>query len=563
MAQNSDLFRGASRDRSSTLQAPVLRLPQAPTPLISSPVTGFDLDEAAARVVQQFPALPPRQARTFAQGQIDQAQRTRDAALAQAAPVLPPLPLLPEEAPLPPAPIPRRQTGGPVEAGKPYVVGEDGEEMFVPAQDGFILPNISTVQKGLTPLPPAPLAPGTSDRMSLIASGVLPTVAPVPTATLPADRPSLTALPPPPVNPVRADGRSLSRFAPQGEDSSLDRFAAARGNPVGGLPRLQRTDAAANEGASLPSVAQPPGPVDTRRNPVGALPRLQRTDAAVNERAPLPSVAQPPVPVDTRRNPVGRTMSDPARVVETALRASRGDPRTQAQLATTLQSIQEAPALRAEQLAVREQERADRAAEFRAQQEGMDRRQREQIAAVDSREAAARTEQQQERGRGREQALAEEATALQNEQLRFANMVQRGQISPSTAALFANITSSKQLRAALDQLQTEATIRQNNAGKQPMVAAPPQEVPEGMRAVPSGFNEQGQATGWKLEKIEPTETSAPKNFGTTDAPDWREKDPKTGRWRKVTFDEDGDGVPDRPAGSGGARVSRFLPARGQ
>lgn len=34
-----------------------------------------------------------------------------------------------------------RQTGGPVRAGQPYRVGEQGEEMFVPQQAGFIVPN--------------------------------------------------------------------------------------------------------------------------------------------------------------------------------------------------------------------------------------------------------------------------------------------------------------------------------------------------------------------------------------------------------------------------------------
>lgn len=36
---------------------------------------------------------------------------------------------------------PHRARGGPVKRGKPYIVGEDGAEVFVPYAPGFIIPN--------------------------------------------------------------------------------------------------------------------------------------------------------------------------------------------------------------------------------------------------------------------------------------------------------------------------------------------------------------------------------------------------------------------------------------
>lgn len=42
---------------------------------------------------------------------------------------------------LPGNPIGRRASGGPVSAGMPYIVGERGQELFVPGQSGRIIPN--------------------------------------------------------------------------------------------------------------------------------------------------------------------------------------------------------------------------------------------------------------------------------------------------------------------------------------------------------------------------------------------------------------------------------------
>jgi chromosome segregation ATPase len=41
----------------------------------------------------------------------------------------------------PSAPVPGRAAGGPVQAGSPYLVGEDGPELFVPTGSGTIVPN--------------------------------------------------------------------------------------------------------------------------------------------------------------------------------------------------------------------------------------------------------------------------------------------------------------------------------------------------------------------------------------------------------------------------------------
>ncbi|MCY3981270.1 MAG: phage tail tape measure protein, partial [Alphaproteobacteria bacterium] len=43
--------------------------------------------------------------------------------------------------PLPGGLVPGRQFGGPVNAGRPYIVGESGPELFVPGQNGQVVPN--------------------------------------------------------------------------------------------------------------------------------------------------------------------------------------------------------------------------------------------------------------------------------------------------------------------------------------------------------------------------------------------------------------------------------------
>lgn len=43
--------------------------------------------------------------------------------------------------------LPRRRKGGPVKKGKPYLVGEEGPEVFVPEKDGKIIPNKKTKGK--------------------------------------------------------------------------------------------------------------------------------------------------------------------------------------------------------------------------------------------------------------------------------------------------------------------------------------------------------------------------------------------------------------------------------
>jgi len=39
-----------------------------------------------------------------------------------------------------------RESGGPVSAGQPYIVGERRAELFVPNQSGFILPSVPSAQ---------------------------------------------------------------------------------------------------------------------------------------------------------------------------------------------------------------------------------------------------------------------------------------------------------------------------------------------------------------------------------------------------------------------------------
>lgn len=53
-----------------------------------------------------------------------------------------------------------RATGGPVNAGQPYVVGENQPEVFVPQQSGTIIPSVQTAQNtGIVPYPTQPNQP--------------------------------------------------------------------------------------------------------------------------------------------------------------------------------------------------------------------------------------------------------------------------------------------------------------------------------------------------------------------------------------------------------------------
>ena len=42
----------------------------------------------------------------------------------------------------------KRERGGPVKAGNPYVVGEKRPELFIPTQSGHILPNVPHMAEG-------------------------------------------------------------------------------------------------------------------------------------------------------------------------------------------------------------------------------------------------------------------------------------------------------------------------------------------------------------------------------------------------------------------------------
>jgi len=45
---------------------------------------------------------------------------------------------------------PGRRTGGPVTAGQPFIVGEQGQELFVPQSSGTIVPNDRMGGGGMT-----------------------------------------------------------------------------------------------------------------------------------------------------------------------------------------------------------------------------------------------------------------------------------------------------------------------------------------------------------------------------------------------------------------------------
>ena len=60
----------------------------------------------------------------------------------------------------------RKEEGGQVEAGKPYVVGEIGEELFIPSQDGMLVSNA-----GLNPVTPMTIVNNNSNQMSPSGGG--------------------------------------------------------------------------------------------------------------------------------------------------------------------------------------------------------------------------------------------------------------------------------------------------------------------------------------------------------------------------------------------------------
>ena len=47
-------------------------------------------------------------------------------------------------------PPPKREFGGPVKAGQPYIVGEKRPELFVPDTNGTIIPNLNAIQSNNT-----------------------------------------------------------------------------------------------------------------------------------------------------------------------------------------------------------------------------------------------------------------------------------------------------------------------------------------------------------------------------------------------------------------------------
>ena len=61
---------------------------------------------------------------------------------------------------------PKKAKGGQVEAGKPYVVGEIGEELFIPSQDGMLVSNA-----GLNPVTPMTIVNNNSNQMSPPSGG--------------------------------------------------------------------------------------------------------------------------------------------------------------------------------------------------------------------------------------------------------------------------------------------------------------------------------------------------------------------------------------------------------
>jgi hypothetical protein len=62
--------------------------------------------------------------------------------------------------------IPGRAHGGPVQAGRPYVVGENRPELFVPDVSGFIRPSVPSGAR--SEASPSPSRDGRAGRAALI-----------------------------------------------------------------------------------------------------------------------------------------------------------------------------------------------------------------------------------------------------------------------------------------------------------------------------------------------------------------------------------------------------------
>lgn len=65
-----------------------------------------------------------------------------------------------------------RAGGGPVKAGQEYIVGEERPELFVPKQDGYILPQVPTHMTAATATPAAAPAFTKADLVAAVAAGV-------------------------------------------------------------------------------------------------------------------------------------------------------------------------------------------------------------------------------------------------------------------------------------------------------------------------------------------------------------------------------------------------------
>jgi hypothetical protein len=78
----------------------------------------------------------------------------------------------------------KRATGGPVRAGEPYLVGEQGPELVVPSQSGTVL-NAGRTRAALSPVSGSGMAPTTSTTSTTGTGGITVNIYP---KTLPTDR---------------------------------------------------------------------------------------------------------------------------------------------------------------------------------------------------------------------------------------------------------------------------------------------------------------------------------------------------------------------------------------
>lgn len=376
--------------------------------------------------------------------------------------------------PLPP--FPGRANGGPVAGGQPYVVGEEGPELFLPEGPGVIVPN------GALPDWETIVAPGNAARP---VAGSLDRVA------------------------LNEAGQAV------GFGSNLP-AGSAQPTPLPEWPLVPREEMVARgemAGRRLQEQALPPWP------PLGS------AGAGAGAAGAGPAV-MPPWYEPTRDmgawNQRGANR-EAKRFFENTRegRMAAGDmARNELMLEDRVRRQEELRRTGDELLQARESERADR----------IDER-------ADRKLEADKKEVLRKEGETKVKTDAERALELSAQQQRLNNLVLTGALKKEEVGNLGGITDPKVLGTELDRLDKYRYLeKQNNATMNKPGVPEPTDVPEGFVAVPTAFNAQGQATGWRAKEARQKGAPKTQNFGTDWSPNVLEWSASDGRWVKPSID---------------------------